>query len=127
MAELSLCCNSLTTRVRPPPVQHSRSSPRIPRGGLHQRRGIRAAFAAKPGGFSLNSVLLDLLICISSLHDDFCFSWVSQLSVLHFSIQKSSHKSPLLLFEDEPTIISMRIVCYINMKCTAETVHYSTL
>ncbi|XP_018856436.1 uncharacterized protein LOC109018726 isoform X4 [Juglans regia] len=57
MAELSLCCNSLTPRALPPrPVQHPRSSPSwIPTGGLEQRRGTRAAFAAKPGGFSLNS------------------------------------------------------------------------
>ena len=62
MAELSLCCNSLT----PPPLptfQHPHQfSPRIPIviGGndIELRRGTTTttAFAAKSGGFSLNSV-----------------------------------------------------------------------
>ncbi|XP_018856432.1 protein PHOTOSYSTEM I ASSEMBLY 2, chloroplastic-like isoform X2 [Juglans regia] len=65
MAELSLCCNSLTPRALPPrPVQHPRSSPSwIPTGGLEQRRGTRAAFAAKPGGFSLNSISKSCQTC----------------------------------------------------------------
>ncbi|KAL0016222.1 hypothetical protein SO802_003291 [Lithocarpus litseifolius] len=69
MAELSLCCNSLT----PPPLptfQHHphQFSPRIPivigGNGIELRRGTTTtAFAAKSGGFSLNSILKSCETC----------------------------------------------------------------
>ncbi len=62
MAELSLCCKSLTPPAPAPalpPFQHPQFSPRIPTviGGTEQRhRTTTTSFAAKSGGFSLNSV-----------------------------------------------------------------------
>ncbi|KAM3711606.1 hypothetical protein ACB098_01G122600 [Castanea mollissima] len=67
MAELSLCCNSLT----PPPLptfQHPHQfSPRIPivigGNGIELRRGTTTALAAKSGGFSLSSILKSCETC----------------------------------------------------------------
>ncbi|GMY29443.1 protein PHOTOSYSTEM I ASSEMBLY 2, chloroplastic [Fagus crenata] len=71
MAELSLCCNSLTPPAPAPapalpPFQHPQFSPRIPTviGGTEQRRRTTTtSFAAKSGGFSLNSILKGCQAC----------------------------------------------------------------
>lgn len=60
MAELFLCCNSLTPPPLPTFQRPHQFSPRIPivigGNGIELRRGTTTAFAAKSGGFSLNSV-----------------------------------------------------------------------
>ncbi|KAL4651115.1 hypothetical protein ACB092_01G136700 [Castanea dentata] len=67
MAELSLCCNSLTPLPLPTFQHPHQFSPRIPivigGNGIELRRGTTTAFAAKSGGFSLNSILKSCETC----------------------------------------------------------------
>lgn len=54
MAHISICCNSLP----PPQLSDFRPPlhPTVSERGKQQRRSVVTVFAAKSGGFSLNSV-----------------------------------------------------------------------
>lgn len=98
MAELSLCCNSLTPPALPPLLLHPQFSPRIPIGAINQQtRRATTACAAKSGGFSLGSVK----------SFDLCSSYLLSLIIS----QVNSFKDDPATIYDQQKYVSMYVVC----------------